>query len=406
MPDLFDNITDWLLGQALGDDDISVTLSGLAMRLKDGGIPVARISLGRPVLHPVIGLIDMQWHGDTGHVRLQTVPRKAMSIKSFENSPFGDIAFGKFDYIAADLKDPDQVKRYEIFQQLVNEGLTGYLAFVRKFGGEQKTVMNYQGEAVVLQGANVSFATKRFSGFSQSDQDGLERLVSALCVCTRIENDRFLVKEMLETYLGRISGDRVLGGQVGRGDGEQIDCAIFYSDLRGSVALSQELDTRQYLDTVNAYFDCTVNAVSDHGGEVLKLIGDGVLAIFPFNDKTRPRESMCIAALASAREAFERAKLVNNARAHDALPKITFGAALHVGKVIYGNVGTKKRLDFTATGPAVAMAARVEALTRKLETPLLATKEFADLCPEASTAMPEQMIKDFSDPVKLVCFEV
>jgi len=402
MPDLFDNINEWLLGQALGDDDISITFGGLATRLQDGGIPIARISMGRSVLHPVIGLIDMQWYSDTGHVKLDAVPRKLLTETLLRGSPFGEFTFGRTEPIVANLKDSDDTSRYDLFQQLADDGFTGYFAVSRKFGGE--TVL-HSSIAEGFRGASLSFATRRFSGFSQSDIEGLERLVSALCVCTRVHNDRFLVKDLLETYLGRISGDQVLTGHVGLGDGQQIECAIFYSDLCGSVALSQQLDTKTYLETVNAYFDCTVNAVSDHGGEVLKLIGDGVLAIFPFDDKTRPRENMCAAALASAREAFARAGLVNKLRNESGLPNLNFGVALHVGKVIYGNVGTEKRLDFTATGPAVALAARVEALTRGLDAPLLATKEFADCCSDESIAMPAQIVKDFEDPVELVRFE-
>jgi adenylate cyclase len=403
MPDLFDNISDWLLNQALGDEDISVTVGGLAKRLQDGGIPISRISMGRSVLHPVIALIDLQWSSDTGQVQLSTVPRKSITQEFLEGSPFGDIALGRVKHIVADLKNPDDVNRYEMFQKFAEDGLTGYVAFVRNFGREQAVFSAIAGN---VRGANVSFATRRFSGFSQSDIDGLERLVSALCVCTRVDNDRFLAKEILGAYLGHISGDQVLGGQVERGDGQQIDCAIFYSDLCGSVALSQQLTTSTYLDTVNAYFDCTVNAVLDHGGEVLKLIGDGVLAIFPVDDKTRPRENMCAAALASAREAFARASHLNKSRARDELPDLKFGIALHVGKVIYGNVGTEKRLDFTATGAAVGLAARIEALTRTLDAQLLATKEFADYCPDESIVVPAQVIKDFPDPVELVSFEV
>lgn len=403
MSDLFENIADWLLNQALGDDDISTTISGLAARLQDGGIPIARISMGRSVLHPVIGLIDLQWNSDTGHVQLEAVPRKLLNREFLDGSPFGELTFGKTERLVADLKNPDDVSRFKLFQQLADDGLTGYAAFARRFGGKQ-TVFSEIAEG--FRGASLSFATRRFSGFGEADIDGLERLATALCVCTRVHNDRFLVKEMLETYLGRISGQQVLSGRVERGDGRQIDCAIFYSDLCGSVALSQQLDTRAYLDTVNAYFDCTVNAISDHGGEVLKLIGDGVLAIFPFEDKTRPRDYMCAAALASAREAFARAAHQNSARARDGLPGLKFGVGLHVGKVLYGNVGTEKRLDFTATGPAVGLAARVEALTRELDTPLLATREFADCCPDKFIAVPAQTIKDFADPVELVRFDV
>ncbi len=375
----------------------------MATRLQDGGIPIARISLGRSVLHPVIALISLEWNIDTGRVQLHTVSRKSANAELQERNPFSDMALGRAESIVADLKNPDDINRYDMFQKFADDGLTGYVAFARQFGREQAV---FSAIAENIRGANVSFSTRRFSGFSQSDIDGLERLVSALCVCTRVDNDRFLAKEMLETYLGRISGQQVLDGRVERGDGQQIDCAIFYSDLFGSVALSQKLDTRTYLDTVNAYFDCTVNAVSDHGGEVLKLIGDGVLAIFPFDDKTRPRENMCAAALASARDAFARATYVNKSRARDELPDLKFGVALHVGEVIYGNVGTEKRLDFTATGPAVGLAARVEALTRVLDAPLLATKDFADCCPDGAIPEPAQLIKDFADPVELVRFAV
>lgn len=345
----------------------------------------------------------MQWDGDTGRVQLQTVSRANLSAETFTDSPFGALTSGLTDRVVADLKDPAEVNRFELFQKLADDGVIGYVAFTRRFGREHS---NFSLEIENFGGANVSFATRRFAGFSQSEIDGLERLVSALCVCARVDNDRFLVTEMLETYLGRISGQQVLNGKVARGDGQQIDCAIFYSDLRGSVALSQQLDTQTYLDTVNAYFDCTVNAVTDHGGEVLKLIGDGVLAIFPFDDKTRPRENMCAAALARAREAFARASYVNKTRARDELPDLKFGVALHIGKVIYGNVGTDKRMDFTATGPAVGLAARIEALTRVLESPLLATREFSQYCSDASIAEPAQIIKDFADPVELVHFEI
>ena len=402
MADLFDNLNEWLLSQALSDDDISVTMGGLAQRLQDGGLPIARISMGRTVLHPVIALIDMQWHSDTGRVQMQTVPRKALTPDFLDGTPFGELSTKKTDHVFADLRNPDEVRRYKIFQEFADEGLTGYAAFSRRFGRDY----GFKNYADGLFGASVSFATKRFSGFTEADVAGLERLVSALCVCTRVDNDRFLAKEILEAYLGRISGDLVLGGQVSRGDGREIECALFYSDLRGSLVLSQQLDTQTYLDTVNAYFECTVNAVHDHGGEVLKLIGDGILAIFPFEDKVRPRANMCAAALASGREAFARAAYLNEARQKDDLPEIEFGIALNVGNVIYGNVGTEKRLDFTATGPAVGLAARVEALTRKLGKPLLATKSFAQLCGDVSVEISEQEIRDFDEPVQLVHYEV
>lgn len=189
---------------------------------------------------------------------------------------------------------------------------------------------------------------------------------------------------------------QVLSGQIERGNGRQIDCAILFSDLRGPFDLSQTLETQTYLDTLNAYFDCTAKAVAEHGGEVLKFIGDGVLAIFPFDDSARPRANMRAAALANAREAFARATHTNKTRLKEGLSDIRFGIALHVGSVMYGNIGTSKRLDFTATGPAVGMATRVRQLTRSVGASLLATADFATHVSEEGTALSPQNPARFS----------
>jgi len=403
--ELFAAISQWLLAQALSEHGMAHTLAGVGRQLVSGGIPISRISLGRTVLHPVTGLVDMQWSSDSGQVQTQDVPRSALSEALLMNSPFGDLMTGKYKHyrMHADLCDAKEVERYSIFQQFADSGVTGYAAFSRRFGQEQSTFSRI---ADGFHGASVSFSTKHSTGFSQQELDGLEQLVPAICVCSRIDSDRMLTTGVLEAYLGGISGKKVLAGQVSLGDGERIDCAILYSDLRASLAMSQSLDIQTYLDTVNAFFDCTATAVTEHGGEVLKFIGDAVLAIFPFDDDHRQNRSMCAAALASAQAAFARAATANTSRAQQALPVLQFGVALHVGKVIFGNVGTQKRLDFTATGPAVGIAARVEGVTRQLNSPLLATQAFADMCATKGTVLPAQNLRGFDVPVEIVSYDI
>jgi len=401
--DLFDNISKWLLDQALSDDDIEQTMRGLCNRLVDGGIPLARVSVGRTILHPVIGLKDMQWDRETGQIETSTMSRSVIRELHNVNAPFATMSRGEADNITADLRDPEQVARYPLFADLAARGITGYMAAGRVYGTYQDI---FKPLSENFRGGSVSFSTKRFSGFSQSDLDGLERLITPLCICLRLADERFVATEILETYLGRITGKQVLKGQIERGDGRQIECALLYSDLRGSVALSQSLDSQTYLDTVNAYFDCTATAIEEHGGEVLKFIGDGVLAIFPFDDATRPRANMCAAALSSAQEAFARAEHANTMRVKADLPPLHFGIGLHVGTVIYGNVGTARRLDFTATGPAVGLASRCEAMTRDLDKPLLATGAFAALCPVQGTDLGTHEMRGFDDPVALVSYPV
>ncbi|MEP1520247.1 adenylate/guanylate cyclase domain-containing protein [Ascidiaceihabitans sp.] len=403
MPDLSDTIISWLNDQALTDDDLSITLSGLAKRLVDGGIPVARINVGRSLLHPTIVAINAEWNVDVPHVEISSIPRKFVHSGLFDNTPFGDIIARRVNRIHADLKDPAVLAQYPMYEKFKQDGIIGYAAFGRHFG---KDIGVQKGIGFDFNGAAVSFSTRRFSGFSKADIDTLDRIISALCICSRVHNDTFLMQATLETYLGRHSAGQVLSGKIERGEGEIIECAILYSDLKGSLGLSQTMDMNSYFDTVNAYFDCTARAVTEHGGEVLKFIGDGVLAIFPIDNTTRPRANMCAAALSSAQEAFARAAHENTKRATNNLPPLEFGIALHVGEVLYGNVGTESRLDFTATGPAVGLAARVEAHTRAADTPLLATAEFADACPTTAQPLEPVHLPGFTEPVALASYQI
>jgi adenylate cyclase len=145
--------------------------------------------------------------------------------------------------------------------------------------------------------------------------------------------------------------------------------------------MADEIALEQYLETLDEYFDCTAGAVIDHGGEVLKFIGDAVMAIFPIDEGSRPQIDMCRAALMAAREAVSRADRRNAERAGNGLPSIRFGISLHVGVVMYGNVGTRQRLDFTVIGPAVNEAARLEGLCKALNTPVTISAQFNDVFP-------------------------
>jgi len=403
MRDLFDGINDWLLSRAVQDTDLNETILELAQRLVDGGVPVCRVVLGRTLLHPVIGLIDLEWNSDSGQIVQSRLRRSQFRIEMFENTPFGDMMYNNTESYFAKLSDPKTVEKYPIFQKLADEGIVGYAAFSRTFGRGRSVL---PGAPDHVEGAVISFCTRRVSGFSDADVAALDSLIMPLCACVRVATDRLLVTELLETYLGRISGKHVLTGQSARGDARTIDCALLYSDMRNSLELSQNMPPEVFLDAVNQYFDCTAGAVLEHGGEVLKFIGDGILAIFPFDGATRPRANMCAAALSVAREAFARADHMNQNRKTDGLPEIDFGIALHVGSVLYGNVGTEKRLDFTATGPAVGLVSRCEALTRALDTRLIATAEFGAECPSGERSLGRHQIKGFGNDVALISYPV
>lgn len=184
----------------------------------------------------------------------------------------------------------------------------------------------------------------------------------------------------------------MLTGQTARGDGTELQCALLYSDMRNSLELAQGQAGREYLQLLNSYFDCTAGSVLDHGGEVLKFIGDGILAISPFEDDERPSRNMCRTALAAARDAFHRA--------HDQ-PGVQFGVSLCVGRILYGNVGTERRLDFTATGASVGLASRCEEYCKILDVDIVATKEFVELAEISARDLGSHVIRGFPDPIQL-----
>lgn len=276
-------------------------------------------------------------------------------------------------------------------------GVTGYVAFIAPFG--LRAVALGGGEERYL-GASVSYATRRRSGFTEREIDGFRRINMPLMAALRVVTEQFFVTELMAAYLGRISGRSVLSGQIARGDVQKIDCALFYSDMRGSTELSQQLSPEDYVAAVNRYFDCVAGAVLEFGGEVLKFIGDGLLAIFPFDSSRRTPEDMCAAALSAAREAFRRRDELVSEDAVD------FGIALHTGDVIFGNVGTEKRLDFTVIGTSVAKVSRVEDLTKKLGFPLLATGTFAARVTGPAKNLGAHTMRGFDEKTDLVAFDL
>jgi len=200
--------------------------------------------------------------------------------------------------------------------------------------------------------------------------------LSAVAFNLEIQALRRTARTLLDTYVGQQSGGRVLEGQITRGSGETIRAVIWLCDLRGFTGLSEMLPREALIDLLNAYFGPMCDAVSAHGGEVLKFIGDAMLAIFPI-------EADAAATCANAMIAAERAKVAlsaeNRRRTEAGLPRIEYGLALHVGDVMYGNIGSDTRLDFTVIGPAVNLTARIESMCRQLSRQILLSSDFVEL---------------------------
>ncbi len=373
-PELFRDISCWLLERALTDADLDETVAGLGRRLVQGGVPVFRINFGSMLLHPVLGALDLTWDALSDNCRSQAVPRTAAKTPEFQNAPFYRMVKNKTPFERYRLNDPEVRAKYPLFETLGGIGITDYIALFASYG--RKTPMTWADLPAGVEGAIASFATKRTVGFSADEVEDLKSLSTPLALAMKGASDRSLAKTLLETYLGKASGAQVLDGLVDRGDGRVINCCLWFSDLRHSTRMAAELDIESYFATINDYFDCTADAVLDHGGEVLKLIGDAVMAVFPFEDGVKPADNMCLTAVMTARDALGRLAEKNRTRAEEGLVQIEFGIGLHAGKVMYGNVGTVRRLDLTVTGSAANEVERLEGLCKHLAVPVIASEPF------------------------------
>jgi adenylate cyclase len=226
----------------------------------------------------------------------------------------------------------------------------------------------------------VSLATRRPGGFSDHDIAETQKLLHLFALLMENFTNRELAQTLLETYLGRKTGKRVLQGQIRRGDGESIDAVIWFSDLRESTPLARRLGEQRFLGLLNDYFEATAGAVLEHGGEVLRFIGDASLAVFPVaaDADAQARRGTCATAVEAARSARARAAAANERRGAAGEEPFHCGIGLHLGRVLYGNIGTPERLEFSVIGAAANETARIESLCKRTGRDVVLSRAVAD----------------------------
>ena len=215
-----------------------------------------------------------------------------------------------------------------------------------------------------------------FGGFTDQQIAALWQLCAPFARVTEAHALQRKARILLDTYVGPHAAARVLAGQIRRGDATSINAAIWLSDMRGFTQMADLLPPQTLVEALNRYFDCQVPAILKRGGEVLKYMGDGLLAIFAMSEDGGNKQAVCDAALAAAREA--RSAVAAASAVVEGRFDLKFGLALHLGEVLYGNIGSENRLDFTCIGPAVNLAARIEKLTGELGRTVLASDAFAE----------------------------
>lgn len=370
----YHDLLDWLHARAFGVDDEPTLLAALGEKLASYGITFQRIHFGLQRKHPLYAVGAYTWRPGApveidNYVRGITKGNNREA--AWRQSPMRAVYESGRDEGLMRLSPGGESDSYPMLKAAREKGATAYLLHLTGVGDRSLAMEDQDG--VVL-----SYITDMPGGLSDDDLALMRRLRLPLSAYLKTLIQRRLVDDILDAYLGRLSGSRVHRGQIQRGDGDLIEAVIVFSDLRGSSSLAEHYGMAGFLDVLNRYFEITAGAIMDHGGEVLRFIGDASLAIFPY-EKFGGDRAACARALDAARDAVARGRAMNRTRVADGELPIGFGIGLHVGTVMYGNIGTPDRIEFSVIGRAANEAARIEAKCKELDRQILASGAFGAL---------------------------
>jgi adenylate cyclase len=355
------DISEWLIDGARSAATPARMMAECCERMVAAGVPLWRVGVFVRTLHPEIFGRSFIWRPDS-EVETGTVGFDFQDSPMFKQSPIAVVVTENVEVRA----DPFSAasESFPILVDLRAENVTDYLALPMTF-------LDRTAHAS-------SWTTTRPGGFTDAEVDAIRGLMPALSRYIEIVSLRRTAAMLLDTYVGNSAGERILGGQIRRGHTDTMHAAIWLSDLRGFTPLSDRLPSETVVEILNHYFDCQVAAIRSHGGEVLKFMGDGLLAVFPITERDVDRETVCARVLEAARESRASVDALEY-RIGETTERFRFGLALHVGQLLYGNIGGANRLDFTCIGPAVNLAARLEKIAAKLKRTVVASEAFAGL---------------------------
>jgi len=376
------SIVDWLVDGAPPSRDPSQWLRALCERLLDAQVRVDRMAVFVRPLHPNVAARAFYWRRDSDAVEVNEEAHAFMATDEQRESPIR-VVIDSRTQIRRRLSDGGEPD-YPVFAELRAEGFTDYLIVPLEFiGGEVHAW---------------SVATRADGGFTDPEVAALARIRPALTRLVEIQGMMRKARNILDAYLGRHAGSRVLQGRIQRGAAETLHAIIWFCDLRDSTVLADSMSAQAYLSMLNDYFDCVLTPVQARGGEVLSFIGDAALAIFPVGDDVGDAAARAILATT---EAFASMEGLNDHRAAVGATPLRFGIGLHIGDVLYGNVGTSTRIQFTVVGAAANEAARIESLCKTLDVPLLASEGVARHTPQAWRSLGTHRLRGVGKPVEL-----
>jgi adenylate cyclase len=370
----------WILGEGPHIDSEVEFFDELCWRLLGDGVPLWRATLYMGTLHPLIRGVGARWLRELRVIEEFRILHGNEATDEYLQSPIrATIERGTpFRRRLA-----EETPEYPLLSKLRKAGATDYFALALNRTFRRFPV--------------VTWTTDRPGGFSDAEVAALEDINPALAAIVDARSVRRISANLLDTYLGPQAGRRILAGQIRRAEGERLRAVIMMTDLRGFTALSDRLPGDEVIELLDDYFDAVATPIEERRGEILKFIGDGMLAIFPAEDDDDFSLSS-VHALEAATEGLARLDAVNQMRRGVGRTELRIGIGLHLGEVIYGNVGSASRLDFTVIGPAVNLASRIEDLTKRLGRPMLFSSAFARICPRPLVSLGLQPVRGLSKP--------
>jgi adenylate cyclase len=372
-------ITEWAVAAGLEGVSETALLDAFCQRATDSGLPLAMAMILIDTLHPIHEGRAFRWRrDDSGEAELveygPTNQGEAATV--WQASSFYHLLQTGGSALRVPLRVGDTT-RFSRDDELAAQGMTEYLVLINRFAPE--------GAIGEMDCVYSRWITDRPGGFTDADVATLVETMPPLALAVKCASLKRIVETLVETYLGRDPGRRVLAGRIGRGAAERIHAVLWYSDLRGFTRITDNAPPAQTIALLNDYAEAVISSIHDHGGDVLKLIGDGVLAIFPYGEDSRVA---CAGAIAAEGALRKRLAKLDEKRAAAALPTTEVYLGLHIGEVFYGNIGSRERLDFTVIGPTVNEVARIAAMCRSAERDVLLSADFAAAIADLGGAAP------------------
>ncbi|MEX0408053.1 adenylate/guanylate cyclase domain-containing protein [Aquibium sp. LZ166] len=388
-------VNDWVTQAGLNGTSEPELLAGFCQRLGAAGVPVARANVAMETLHPVhegrLFFWDPEAPAGGEVIEVSHVEDRGALHGQWLRSPFHHLHVSGERMLRRRLS-PAGPEDFDVLADLRGEGYTDYLVQLQRFAPA--------GAIGEMDCVNASWATRSPTGFSDRDIEALTALFPGFALALKSVSLQRIAATLLETYLGRDAGRRVLQGRIERGETEHVRAVIWFSDLRSFTRLTDTAPPDHIIPFLNGYAEAVISSIHEAGGDVLKLIGDGTLAIFDARDEA----AACRRALDAVSRARRRVAELNRTRRSDGLFATEAYVGLHLGEVFYGNIGSTDRLDFTVIGPAVNMASRISAMCRSAERDVLISADFvrhlADLPPEV-VSVGRYALRGFDRPQEL-----